>query len=480
MSDSVGELINLLTVGMTHTALYHKGHPRVREAAADLAKLVQTSLEKQGAAQLFVGVVDGRLVCNGEPLIGPTLIARRLIDFIRHLCSGGLFFRRGLAEEELLEFFALGAELNQPLPSPAEARACLLSRGVRQIQLFCASDSEDPPPRSKVANQAWLGTEPYLHLTESAVPVYQALFGTVERAHTQSALGRPLTFADVRSQAEALVRGMKSHPHAFLHLARYNDYDSYTCGHSVRVAILIVLAAMSLGLEERVLVELGTAGLLHDVGKATVSDKILFKRGPLDDDEREEMARHPVQGAYFLIEQAHTSELAVAAAYGHHLRYDRRGYPVVGKWAVVGSFTSLVQVCDVFEALTAVRPYKPSLTPRRALELMLGDRGAFHPGAFRHFVKVMGFYPPGRIVQLSSGELGFVLKAGTRPEAPVVQVFRSEEGAELSPSEQVVVDLSGSEALQRTVQGITEDQTIPVAADLTNFADRSLSLLLRT
>jgi len=95
---------------------------------------------------------------------------------------------------------------------------------------------------------------------------------------------------------------------------------------------------------------------------------------------------------------------------------------VVPCWHAVGKATALLHVCDVFEALTAVRPYKPALTPRRAFEIMLADRGSFHPGALQALVRCTGLYPPGSRVLLSSGERALVLVAGSDIERPAVRV----------------------------------------------------------
>src|SRR6185295_11303108 len=111
-------------------------------------------------------------------------------------------------------------------------------------------------------------------------------------------------------------------------------------------------------------------------------------------------------------------------------------------WARRSRVTALVQVCDVFEALTAIRPYKPALTPARALEIMLADRGAFDPWAFSALVATVGLYPPGSRVRLDTGEQATVVRAGAHVARPVVELTRGTDGRALSAVDRLVLDLS--------------------------------------
>jgi putative nucleotidyltransferase with HDIG domain len=235
-------------------------------------------------------------------------------------------------------------------------------------------------------------------------------------------------------------------------------------GHSVRVALLALVVGRSLGLDPRLLVEIGTAGLLHDVGKSKIPHEVLFKPGRLDADERRVISTHTTLGAKILLATADAPPLGIAAAFGHHLRHDRRGYPRLAPWGASGRVTALVQVCDVFEALTAVRPYKPSLTPLRAYEIMAGDKGAFDPSALAAFVRAVGFFPPGSRVRLRSGEQAFVLRVGVDPSKPVVELTHDAGGAPLANADRLVVDLDGeAPGAPREIDDVIMDDVDPAA-----------------
>lgn len=294
----------------------------------------------------------------------------------------------------------------------------------------------------------------------STAAVLRRLFDTVETAHGNAASNGRLDVPGARGTAEELVHSSAEAAHEVLREVQYSSFDRYTFGHSVRVALLAVLVGRELAFEERVLVELGTAGLLHDVGKARIDSGILFKPGRLDHDERLAMSKHPAFGAEILIEQADAGPLSVCAAFGHHLRHDGTGYPSVPRWYRSSASTAIVQVCDVFEALTAIRPYKAALSPRRAFEVMFADAAQFHPAALRALVRCMGLYPPGSRVKLSNGSVGIVLRAGADPAAPTVRITHDDEGRELPESETSLLDLALSEQ-SLTIANVMRSPTRP-------------------
>lgn len=439
------DLVARLCSGLRHRRMYFSAHPEVQAAAAAVAGDLRTLLADGSREFFFLGTAQGRLVHEGRFLIGSTVLGRRLVELLDRLRCGGLLFRAGVEATEVVALFDVSAGLNAPTSGLEESRALLQARGVRRIEL-------SPP----YEDAGWFGQFLYDRDESSGalgsagtgdmVPVYQSLFDTVDVAHSSAADGRPLDIDQARTVVEGLLAAAGGGMSDILRLVRYPDYDSFTVGHSVRVALLAVLVGHQLGCEPAFLVELGAAGLLHDVGKAKIPDEILYKAGPLTPEERRTVAQHPCVGAQILLEHRNAGPLAVGAAFGHHLRFDHRGYPETQAWAVASRVTGLVQVCDVFEALTAVRPYKAALTPRRAYEIMLSEKGSYDPGALRAFVAAMGLYPPGSRVALATGEQAIVVAAGRALDRPTLRLCHDAAGAEIPESEQPLLDLEAPEA----------------------------------
>jgi HD-GYP domain-containing protein (c-di-GMP phosphodiesterase class II) len=439
------DLVARLCSGLRHRRLYFEGHPEVRACAEQVARELKALLDESGKELFFLGVAQGRLLHDGRYLIGSTILGRRLVELLQRLHSGGLLFRAGVEAAEIAELLNVSALVSGATAGLEESRTLLRARNVRHIEL-------SPP----YEDMGWFGQflydrdegggGPGAGDVDEMMPVYQSLFESVDVAHGRAASGKELDVDQSRTVIESLLQAAQGGFTDILRLVRYPDYDTYTVGHSVRVALLSVLVGHRLGAAPAFLIEIGTAGLLHDVGKARIPEAILYKPGPLDVEERRVIGLHPCLGAQILLAQRNAGPLAIGAAFGHHLRHDRRGYPPTEPWAVAHRVTALIQVCDVFEALTAVRPYKAALTPRRAYEIMLSEHGAYDPGALRAFVAAMGLYPPGSRVELSSGEQALVIAAGTDVERPALQLTHATSGGEIPGGERPLLDLASPEA----------------------------------
>lgn len=149
--------------------------------------------------------------------------------------------------------------------------------------------------------------------------------------------------------------------------------DVYTRGHSERVSRLAVELGERLGLCGRDLSMLADAALLHDIGKIGAPDSILNKEGPLTEEERAVMRRHPEIGRDILSQIDHFEEIGAVVA-AHHERYDGLGYPLGLSGDDIPFMARIVGVVDVFEALTSTRSYRSAGSVETALGML--ERGA--------------------------------------------------------------------------------------------------------
>jgi HD-GYP domain-containing protein (c-di-GMP phosphodiesterase class II) len=441
LNSRIDGLVTLLSRGIHHRQIYYPEHGKVTGCAGKLSKLLAAEIEASGEGSFFIGTTEGRIIHEGCMLLGASIVGRRIATFLAELGSGGLRFQRGVDEEQLIALFGVAVERERENQGNlAAARELFAARGIRRIEL-------SPP----YEHEGWFGHEEGGDGLEgdletagkgAMLPVYQSLFETVENAQGKAAGDHALNLDDARCVSEDFLGAAAGSPQDMMQLVHYPDPDSYTVGHSVRVAILCVLVGRSLGLPQHKLVELGTMGMLHDVGKVKVPDEILYKKGRLDADEIRQMRIHPEVGAEILLGSDKVEPAVVAGAWGHHLRHDLRGYPRVSAWSAQGETTALLQVCDVFEALTAVRPYKPATTPLRAYEIMFADEGAFHPGALRALVRAMGLHPPGSRVELSDGSRALVLRSGEKVDRPLLQLEAAADGAATAADETMTIDLA--------------------------------------
>src|SRR6204780_1255595 len=168
--------------------------------------------------------------------------------------------------------------------------------------------------------------------------------------------------------------------------------DPYTHGHCERLAEMSARMGERLGVPEEQIKALRRAGVVHDIGKVAVPDSILLKPGPLTADETKVMQKHPVVGER-ICAPLKTFRLVLPIIRHHHEKFDGSGYPdgLVGD--AIPLTARVLQLSDVYDALTTDRPYKVAFTPEVALDLMgeeaergWWDRGLFE--AFREMIRL--------------------------------------------------------------------------------------------
>ena len=149
--------------------------------------------------------------------------------------------------------------------------------------------------------------------------------------------------------------------------------DSGTAKHSQTVGMLCEMMARELGLEDERVQRVRLAGILHDIGKIGVPDSILRKPGPLTDEERTQMQRHPELGARILS----SGDLDDVRAWilAHHERPDGTGYPKGLSESEIPLEASILAVADAYEAMTSDRVYRASIGGQAARQQLIENSG---------------------------------------------------------------------------------------------------------
>jgi len=159
--------------------------------------------------------------------------------------------------------------------------------------------------------------------------------------------------------------------------------DGFTRGHADRVSRIAGAVAREMGLNERDIEQIELAGLLHDIGKIGVDDRILMKPSRLEPDEQELMRRHPMYGASILEPSAALRPL-VPMVLSHHENYDGSGYPEGRKGEEIPLGSRIIIVADAYEAMTSDRIYRKAPGHDRAMDQLNKYKGIqFDPKVVR-------------------------------------------------------------------------------------------------
>jgi HD-GYP domain-containing protein (c-di-GMP phosphodiesterase class II) len=232
-----------------------------------------------------------------------------------------------------------------------------------------------------------------------------------------------------RRLAQNIVELIQEDEALMIGLTTIKEFDDYTYAHSVNVSLLATCLGMHIGLSDISLEHLSICALFHDLGKVGVSKDILLKKGKLTDGEWDKMKTHPLIGVRKILMLNASSSLRsriILGPFEHHLNLDMTGYPRTLFVTHLSLMGKILHIADVYEALTAERNYRPmSYTPDEALKKMWGEAGkTFDIILMKRFIKMMGVYPIGCVVELSDGSVCLVMDYPDESERKLPLVLR--------------------------------------------------------
>ncbi len=239
-------------------------------------------------------------------------------------------------------------------------------------------------------------------------------------------IGKTLDLNEAKVAVNDIVDSLLRNGDALVWLTKIKEKDAYTAEHSLNVCILSIAFARFLGHEDEDIQKIGLCGLLHDVGKSKIPIDILNKFEHFTDEEFAVMKGHPELGRDLLLSLP-TSDLAVIdVAYSHHERIDGHGYPRQLLGHQIPYFAKIVALTDAYDAITSTRCYDVGRASMEALDIIYKNKDSqFDRALAVEFIKCIGIYPPGSIVEMTNGEVGIIVEENEssklRPKVILVQ-----------------------------------------------------------
>jgi HD-GYP domain-containing protein (c-di-GMP phosphodiesterase class II) len=347
-----------------------------------------------------------------------------------------------------LKFGMYVAELDRPwtdTPFMFQGFVLQTEEELETLKKYCKSVTVDSE-RSQLAETA--GRSNQRHTTQVAVEgevarakaAHKGAQTTVREVITAVRAHKMLDASSVEQAVRGMTESVLRNPDALLLFSRLREKDDYTHSHALDVAVYMTSFGRFLQLPVEQITLLGYLGLMQDIGKLRVPDEILAKRDRLSPPELEQARKHVEHSVAILRETSGLPpELAELAAL-HHERLDGSGYPKGIK--EIGMLGSIAAIADTFDALTTRRPYAEAVSPSTALSMLYKWRGAsFDAALVEQFIRCIGIFPLGSVVELNSGEVGIVIAQSTEKRLqPRVMVIRDAAGNPLRP--QKLLDLS--------------------------------------
>ena len=419
---SAKELLFLVESAVNLLRLYARDHPRAQEAVEQAWYGALAHLKRHG--RIVYDFEYEQIFFEGSLMVDESVACTEVISALERGHGNRLIFEQGLTRELLADFLSLLAEVDAD--GSAENREAVSLRDrmkyldLGQVEVKRMSRRMI---KKKAAKRSVGGREALYLKYGRAIADLSTLFDDVRS-------GRSLNPAKTRAVAAWVANATGRDRDSALALTALRNRDEYLCHHSLNVALFSSALGRSIGVQEDDIEALVFAALLHDVGKATLPANVLKKPGTLSSEEWVLMTGHPEDGARLINERLEGETAAMVVAFEHHLGADLSGYPrVTGDWHP-HIFSRVVQVADVYDGMTADRSYRRPKLRSEAVALILGDLAhLFEPALVRLFFQILGVYPIGSVIRLSSGETALV--RGVDPDdlrRPIVKTLTDAPG----------------------------------------------------
>jgi HD-GYP domain-containing protein (c-di-GMP phosphodiesterase class II) len=306
-----------------------------------------------------------------------------------------------------------------------------------------------------------------------ASEVFKDAIDTVQEMVQAMHFGQLSSARKVNSVVQTMVDNILDNRDALMGLTGLKMYDEYTFAHCVNTSILAASLGTFLSFNKPQIAILGIAGLMHDIGKASVPLEITNKPGKLTDEEWEQMKRHPVEGALLLVDNPGVSKLAMVAAFEHHQHgggmggaetlQRAGGYPQVTIQHERHPFSQIVALADAYEALTAARVYYSSrIPPDRSIRILIKNRGiTSDPVLLKAFINMVGIFPIGTLLKLDTGEIGLVMHQTRDLMRPRVLILTRFDGSEKETQDISLLETAGGH-YRRSAVGIVDPNTTKI------------------
>lgn len=228
---------------------------------------------------------------------------------------------------------------------------------------------------------------------------------------------------EMMKMVENIQRACDRDPHAALASLFVLEGSSYPIKHSVDVAVLSEVLAKSSSFKRAERKSIVAAALTMNISMIELQEKLYRQEAPLTDKQKEAIQHHPKQSVIILKKAGVDDQLWLKCVLTHHEAITGTGYPNKLKGAQYPQATQLIALADQYCARLSPRAYRDPLLHKGILRDILLDKGqTVEPEIAALFIKELGFFPPGLIVQLANTEIGVVTKRGDRPDAPIVHV----------------------------------------------------------
>lgn len=430
--NQIEELIKNLARAIQLARMYAENHKLTQDAIQNLYNVLTNLLA--GNQELTLGIIGNEFAFQKEPLYE---FSKKRQGFINHLKALGIkkiSFIVGVENQELLDFCKILGSRPDAITEDNTIENMMAEKSIRHIIL-----GEIGIIRKK--KNLKLNDEQIEALMKKR---YQGSVNLLTKTMAELKDNQQLNVQSAKQIVDSLINNMLKNKNLLLMLTSMKNRNENMFEHGLNVAVFTLLQAEMLGIEQKYLVDVGMASMLHDIGKLSK---------PLEEDQNEdseganfdfdkinevrtlkERIDNDIKGAKILLETDGIGVLPALVAFEHNINFDQsEGGPkkVYGK--NLNLISMMLAISDYYDKLRKKPAYYESGGPEKAYEAMMKLSGKnFHPDLLKNFFSVIGVYPPGTLVELDSHEVALVIQASMLDiRRPQVEILYNDKGEKL-------------------------------------------------
>jgi len=430
---------------MKNVTIYPESHPFLLALAEKLIATLEGLLV--GRKEVAFYLVSGELFFETNSVPLDQSISLLVEQFVSR-DVGGIVFKPELTTAELIRLAVLMSKEPEALAAEGGIMQVMGRENITHIELHRVL-LVDKKTGGAIKEEQQKSAQLFM----DAVAAIKDVIQSVHR-------DKSISMRRLNTVVQTMVDNVLENRDALMGLTSLKMYDEYTFAHSVNTSILAISLGTFLSFEKPQIAALGVAAMLHDIGKVRVPLEIINKPGKLTDEEWQAVKRHPINGALIASGIPGVTKLAMVVAFEHH-QHGTSGYPHVEAHAYEHLFSNIVSLADSYEALTAARVYySVQMPPDQAIRILVEKRGTvFHPVLVKAFVNMIGIFPIGTVLKLSSGEVGLVLHQTRDLMRPRILLLTKFDGSERVSGEEVSLLETTGGKYKRNVFGIINPYT---------------------
>jgi len=428
MLDKIEGLLRELFTCLQSAKMYGTDHALFQKELDKGYLVFQDALSARD--EIIIGIVGEELAFEKEVLFDLSKMLNPTIIYLKERSIERLSFYRGLSRDELEKFVVFISGKKEESGVDPQTQLSLL--GIRNISVGKLKTTDET-----IAQAAQESIKKLSLYDDSAKNVSAALDNALNL--------EKIDHLSLKSSINNIVENLSGKNNDILKLATLKRYSLETYTHMLNVSIIAMHFSSRLGFDKEEVLNIGIAALFHDIGKLYISRKVLNKKDKLGEQEFDQIRSHTLLGAEMMLKYIDSlGILPVVVTFEHHLKYDLTGYPKLPYVRKPHIVSSIVSICDVYDALSQRRGYKQDYSPDIVYSIMNKDKGsAFEPNLLDRFFRIIGVWPIGAIVSLDNGMVAVVRDENEsdilRPKVEIIYPRENREAVDLLKRQELKV-----------------------------------------